>query len=394
MKGYKPFIIAFVLILALYIVAEINRPKPVDWKVSLSKEDKTPYGSYILYHQLKDLFPKANISSYRLPVYDQLNDSGDSNTAYFLIEPGMQLSKEDMKELLNYVTAGNYVFISASNFGSTLMDTLKFNTNRRFDFESKDSVTINFTSPSLHARNNYGFTRMTLDGYFDKLDTVYSLVLGTNQRNDANFIKVSYGEGAFFVHADPLCFSNYFMLKRDNAEYTAKALSYLPKNISHVYWDEYYKLGPEGSQHPMRFIFTDPWLKWAYRIALLAIILFILFEMKRTQRVIPVIPPLRNSTLDFVETVGNVYFNQRNNKNIALKKINYFLEFVRSGFFLTTSHLNDEFIQALSKKSGVPENEITDLINTIHSINNSEQINDNTLLQINHQIDSFYAKAK
>ena len=372
----------------------MNRPKPVDWKITLSKEDKSPYGSYILYQQLKDIFPKAVLSSYRQPVYNQVNNTSDSNTAYLLIEPDLEFSKDDMNELLNYVLAGNYAFISAGDFGRTLMDTLKFKTSRRLDFETKDSVTINFTNPSLHEPKNYGFTRMTLDGYFSALDTTYTVVLGNNQLKDINFIKIAYGDGAFFIHTAPLCFSNYFMLKRNNASYSAKALSFLPTNIKHIYWDEYYKLGPEGSGNPLRFILTNRWLKWAFRIAMLTIVLFVLFEMKRKQRIIPVIPPLRNSTLDFVQTVGNVYFNQRNNKNIALKKINYFLEFVRSGFLLTTSHLNDEFIQLLAKKTGIAETETSRLINNIHHFNNSEQITDTDLLELNHQIDSFYAKAK
>jgi len=90
-------------------------------------------------------------------------------------------------------------------------------------------------------------------------------------------------------------------------------------------------------------------------------ILFVLFEMKRRQRIIPVIAPLRNTTLDFVQTVGNVYFNQRDNKNIAIKKITYFLEFVRSNFFLSTSNMNDEFIEALSKKTAMKQQDKTKL---------------------------------
>ncbi len=394
MKGYRRFIIAFSLLLALYVIAEMNRPKPVDWRISLSKDDKSPYGSYILYQQLKDIFPKAAIQSFRKPVYNQVNNTLDSNTAYLLIEPSLEFTKDDMNELLNYVVAGNYVFISSQEFGRTLMDTLKFRTSRRFDFEKKDSVTINFTNTALHEKVNYGFNRLTLDGYFKEIDTGYSVILGNNQLKDVNFIKVAYGDGAFFVHTAPLCFSNYFMLKNNNDSYPAKALSYLPKTVKQVYWDEYYKLGPDGSDNPLRFILSNQWLKWAFRISLVSIILFVFFEMKRRQRVIPVIPPLRNSTLDFVQTVGNVYFNQHNNKNIALKKINYFLEYVRSGFYISTSLLNEEFIQLLSKKTAVPEATTSQLVNLIHQINITEQISDHDLLELNHQIDSFYAKAK
>ena len=71
MKGYKKFIIAFIAIVTIYIVAEMNRPRPFNWELTLSKDDKDPYGGYILYQQLKDLFPRAEIKSYRLPVYNQ-----------------------------------------------------------------------------------------------------------------------------------------------------------------------------------------------------------------------------------------------------------------------------------------------------------------------------------
>lgn len=393
MKGYKPFIFVFAILLVGYILAQLNRPKELDWEISLSKDSKNPYGSFILYKRLKDLFPSSEINSYRQPVYNQVNNYIDSNTAYLLIEPGLELPKNDINEMINYVSVGNYVFISSSSFNKLLMDTLRFNIRRRFDMVG-DSSTINFTNPALHTKANIGFNRLTLDGYFDSMDSSRSVILGNNQHDDANFIKIPYGSGAFFIHAAPLCFSNYFMLKNNNADYTAKALSYLPKNIKTIYWDEFYKLGPVGSQTPLRFLLANPYLKWAFRIALIGMLLFVLFERKRKQRIIPIIKPLRNTTLDFVQTVGNVYFNKRDNRNIALKKINYFLEFVRSTFYLPTTSLNEEFIQALSKKSGVSEQETGRLVRSINEVNTSEQIGDNFLLDISHQIDSFYAKAK
>ena len=142
MKGYNRFFIFFVLLLALYIVAEINRPARVDWRVSLSKDDKSPYGSYILYKQLKDIFPHAAISSHRTPVYDQVNNFADSNTAYLLIEPGVEISKTDLNELLNYAVIGNYVFIAAENFNGALMDTLQFANAHRVELPGKGTIRL------------------------------------------------------------------------------------------------------------------------------------------------------------------------------------------------------------------------------------------------------------
>ncbi len=394
MKGYRIFILLSCLLLIFYIVFEISKPTPVDWSVSLSKEDKNPYGAYILYQQLHDLFPGVTVNSFRLPVYNQLNDFHDSNTAYLLIDPELDLSEEDVEALFNYASAGNYVFISAAAFSQKFSDSLKINTSRKFTAKNFDSVRINFTNPSLKATGDYKFKRFTIDGYFDKFDTAISTVLGSNQFNDVNFLRVNYGSGAFFIHAAPICFSNYFMLTRDNSDYTAKALSYLPENVNKIFWDEYYKLGPEGSQNPLRFILSNIFLRWAFRIALFTMIIFVLFEMKRKQRIIPVIEPLRNSTLDFVQTVGNVYFNRHDNKNIAEKKIRYFFEFIRSRFYLSTTSPDADFIKSLSKKSGIAEHNIAELINFISFTSASEKINDTTLLQLNNQIDLFYKNAK
>ena len=393
MKGYKKFIFAFAVVLTIYIVAEMNRPKPFNWDLTLSKDDKDPYGGFILYQQLKDLFPNTEINSYRLPVYNQVNNYTSTNTAYFLIDPSLRLSTSDINELLNYAVIGNYVFLSAENFGQALMDTLKFKTARRFDF-LPDSASPAFKNPALQTTKKINFSKMTIDGYINQFDTTHTIVLGNNLREEVNFIKVPYGEGAFYVHAAPVCFSNYFLVTGDNAEYSAKALSYLPKDLEKIYWDEYYKLGPSGSTNPLRFLLNDPYLSWAFRIAVIAMLLFVLFEMKRRQRVIPVLTPLRNSTLDFVETVATVYFNQRDNKNIAAKKISYFLEYVRSVFYLPTTLLNDELKTALAKKSGLAESEIGEIIDLIHTVHTSYSIHDETLLLLNKKIDSFYEKVK
>jgi hypothetical protein len=386
------FLFGFLLI--LYLIFEISKPKPISWTETLSKEDKDPYGAYVLFHQLKDLFPAAVINSYRQPVYNQLNNFSDSSTAYFLIDPFVNLSDQDISELLNYARSGNYVFLAAEDISDKLADTLHLRRKSRYIFRNIDSVHVNFVNPHLREAGDFKFDRFNIDDYFDKIDTASTIVLGYNQVNDANFVRISYGSGAFFVHAVPICFSNYFILTRNNARYAATALSYLPENLKQVFWDEYYKLGPEGSQNPLRFILNNKFLGWAYRIALITLILFVLFEMKRRQRIIPVIEPLRNATLDFVKTVGSVYFNQHNNKNIADKKIQYFFDFIRSRFYLSTASVDEDFMRSLSKKSGMNESAISELLNIVVLTAASEKVSDKELMALNNQIDSFYQKAK
>lgn len=378
----------------VYIVAEWNRPKPVDWTVTLSRHDKNPYGAYCLYSELKDIFPQSVINTYQSPVYDQVNNATRSNTAYLLMAPSLfGLSKEDVNELLHYTALGNYVFFCSFNFSPALKDTLHFSTGYRDDFMSKDSATINFSNPLLHTAANTGFKRQTLEGYFTKYDTVKTTVLGHNQLNDANFISMRVGKGALFIHVLPHCFTNNFLLTRNNALYTSKALSHIPPGVRSVYWDEYYKPRSAGSQNVLRYILKDTSLRWAFRLGLATIVLYVLFGMKRRQRIIPVITPVQNSTVDFVRTVGNVYFNRQDNKNIAGKMINYFREWVRAHVYLSSAEGDETFAQNLSKKSGVEQQQVDELLRLVEDVQSMSTVSDKALLQLNRQLESFYAAA-
>ena len=112
--------------------------------------------------------------------------------------------------------------------------------------------------------------------------------------------------------------------------------------------------------------------------------------MKRRQRVIPVITPLKNSSLDFIQTVSNVYFNQKDNNSIALKKLSYFLDFVRQRFYLPTRDMDQNFIEQLARKSGVAVSEITNLVNLLRQVETEEEVSDHLLLMIDRHIDNFY----
>ena len=166
-------------------------------------------------------------------------------------------------------------------------------------------------------------------------------------------------------------------------------MSYIPANVSTVFWDEYYKLGPAGASTPLRFLLSNEYLTWALRLALVGLVLYVLFQMKRRQRIIPVIEPLRNTTLDFIKTVANVYFNSRDNNSIAQKKATYFLEFIRQRFNLSTQNLSDDFAEQLSRKSGVEKDNVLQLLELIKKLP-SATVSDTALIVLNNKIDHFY----
>jgi hypothetical protein len=379
-KSYRTFLIVFLGLLAIYVIAELNRPAEIDWTVTLQKGDTNPYGAYILYNRLKDVFPTSSIVSLREPAYNLLHDKEARQAAYFIIAPTFGGAETDVHELLRFAEDGNFVFLSAAKISKPLMDTLgldRDNINSLFN----DSTALNFVNPALRTDSNYRYKKFTVDDWFGKLNKRDSTtVLGTTQLNKPDFVRINVGKGAFFVHAAPLVFSNYFMLYNNNQEYAAKALSYIPADTKTIYWDEYYKMGRSGPSTPLRFFLSNEWLRWALRLTIFGFILYIFVEMKRRQRVIPVIEPLKNTTLDFVKTVSSVYLSQKDNRSIADNKIQYWLQHIRQRYYLQTNELNSEFVGLLSKKSTVPEAIIQNIIDAIAGIHMSHSVTDRNLL--------------
>ena len=158
-------------------------------------------------------------------------------------------------------------------------------------------------------------------------------------------------------------------------------------------WDEYYTQGRVGSESNMRVFLNNDKLRWAFYIAFFALVAFVLYEMKRRQRIIPVIEPLKNTSVEFAGIVGQVYYEQRNNGNIAQKKAEYFLEHIRSEYNLRTNVLDEEFINMLSQKSGAEPELIKNLVDQVINIRFNSQISDADLINLNRNIEQFYIQA-
>ncbi|MGN6533049.1 MAG: hypothetical protein ACTHK0_15010, partial [Ginsengibacter sp.] len=193
--------------------------------------------------------------------------------------------------------------------------------------------------------------------------------------------------------------SNYFLLTNDNYKYFESVTAYLRFSPQYVYWDEYYKYyssprnrnNSDNDDHfsSLKVIKQNPPLFWAFYITVAGILLYILFNIKRKQRIIPTIKPNTNSTVVFSETVGRLYLQQKNNLNIAEKMITYFYEYLRKKYFINTAVINKEFITSVSGKSGVSRIETEQLFELIMKIQEHENVSDEELMELNLKIENF-----
>lgn len=399
-KRSKLIIGIFAAVLLGILITEIVRPKPLNWRPSYTASDKIPFGCFVLFNELATLFPKTTVTSVNKSLYDVLSQRDTLvNSNYVLINDIISLDEQEHKQLLNYVAQGNDVFIAATDFGEFLSDTLNLKVQSFYGLK-EDSITVSLISKSFK-NSAFVYSKGQNKSHFTSLDTLTSSILGYVAFTDensllsnkprqttqaVNFIKTKFGKGNFYLNSTPQAFTNYYILK-GNKDYVANTFSYLGNHP--LNWDNYKKTGRVIINSPMRFVLNQVSLKWAYYLTVMGSLVFVIFKAKREQRIIPVIEPLENSSVEFAKTVGSLYYQHKDYTNLITKKINYFLEFVRSHYYTDTQKINDKTAQDLSAKSGKSITETKTLFDFISYLQRKKVHTVEDLKELNKKLTSF-----
>jgi len=383
------------------------------WRLN-PDDDKLPYGNYLAFQSLKYYFPNADIEtlpqSFRYSSMDntmKYNYNGHS----LLILEGLDfyVSEEEWKDLKTFINNGNEVILFCSRLDNKIEQELGCYKERRSEEEqvfydavpekeNEEVLSIN-SGPNIR----YGYMGRSIRGYFSfqndstntETDTTgntyfsgYPDTLGfANSQPD--FLRFKLGEGHLTLHAAPLVLSNYFLLQDGNENYLTAIWQTLPANITRIYWNDYFRR--TGTSSGLGVLFKHPATKLALILGIIALLVYVLFEGKRKQRIIPVMEPLKNDSVSFVETVGRLYYNKGNHANLAGKMTYQFLEWVRTHYFLNTNLLNEDFIRNLTIKSGQPEATVRSLMEMIHETRLGTAYTDDAYLyQLYNTIQLFY----
>ncbi len=368
-------------------------------KITLWRNDKIAYGTYYAFHNLHYLFDDAEITTNRLSPLSFYRNS-DTAAAYIIIGNNVKPSENELNALLNYAAAGNHIFISAISLGENLLDSFRLATTsyRHFAY-SEDSLTVNLFNVADDDSSLFSYPGFGMDEVFTKMDTSITNILGTDARGHANFVKFTYNNGgSIALHLAPLGLTNFFLLHKENKEYFDRVISSsVPASVDRIRWDDYFRSHIDGSDTSNASLFSKlaaflnhPVLRWAFWLAMLLFLIIYLFESKRKQRPVPVIKELRNSSLDFVETIGRLYYQRHDNKNLAAKMAAHFLSHVRNKYNISTSVIDEMFEQKLSFRTGYALEELKEIIVFIKSVEEPGTMSDDDLLTFSNKIDKFY----
>jgi hypothetical protein len=390
------------ILFALLLGIELLAPKPVNWMPQYNKQSQAPFGTSALFEWLPALFPEVTEQS--LPLYSAFNEKILADHNLVIINDRFNPDKLDTRELLRFAEGGNNVFIAAFDFNGDLADTMKIKTSTfmSLDHLVKDtglfklqhtdsSAMLRFTGKGI--RNSWymfgkGYGRGKLTSY----DTLKTTILVENGNREPVMVRQKWGHGAIYFCSSPEVFANYLITYNGNSEFAFTALSMLPEQTT--IWDEYYKSGNKIHESELKVILSNPALRAAYMLVIFSALLLMLFGMKRKQRVIPELDPFRNTTLDFVEVVGTLYYQSGDHRNIAIKKINYFLEFLRNKFQVNTIKPDDNMFMRVSNLSGIEESTIRELFRQFEEILQTKSVTEKQLQKLNTSIEEFHANNK
>lgn len=400
-KKANIYIVISVFTLIILMLLQYNKPKEINWFPSFVSQHKIPFGTYVLNRVMEKMF-QGRTQQVNAPPFEFLKVEEDVAGTYFFVNDKVEFGEAELNALLDWTSRGNTLFIASSGFEEQLTDTLHLETSGLYaDFGEEQKQRHRLANPQLQTEDGYIFDKDSHSLYFKSIDTLHTKIVGevsTLSKNDSlakkqcNVLRQSFGEGQIMLSTFPKAFTNYFILKDDNKNYTAGLLSYLDSSRP-IYMDNHYKSGKSFYTSPMYIFLNTKEFKWAYYLALLGALIYVVFEGKRKQRAIPVVSPLQNQTLAFTRTIADMYFEKGEQKSIIAHKIAYFLEYIRTHFHLNTLKQDDVFYQHLAMRSNHSKEEIKALFSYITQLNASTEPTDDALKKLNSLIEKFKARA-
>lgn len=378
----KYFIILSIIFVLALLFIKISPQKYTDKIMDFSPTNKNPYGTYILNQEIDKFFTK------KVKKTSYLNSEEKNDSIYNIISNQSQILLEELKNHKNhyfyfyYYYAGGYV-----NFIDEKIVKNKKNISYFLTADNAKDVKVTIKEEIDHCY----FTN------FKNSDSLNIKVLGYfvyENKKYPNFIEISKGKSKFYITTAKLPFTNIYLKKDEQArKYTEKVFAYLSADRPTI-WENQDFTDKSGEAHyeesSLSFILKNKQLAWGWRILVITFILYILVEGKRRQRIIPVIEKLKNTSVEFIQTLGTLHFQEEKPSKLVHNKITYFLENIRQIYLIDTTQMDENFTKLLSKKSNKSKENIKKIVLFINKFNKTQKSSEKEFIYLNSLIEKFW----
>ena len=415
------------MIICFYSLSKSNGT--YNWEETYQVKSDQPYGTSILHGFLKAYYDGHDITDLKRSLRHVLPNSDDGVLKnYIFVGESIMLDTADTDQLVNFVKQGNNALISSKTIPYDLMYFIYEDEDcpKQYwdDYNyTQDSITkLNLTHPDLALSKSidyHFFSKTSQKSHNYRWTFIESEFICENgliklgyyeNGNRCNFVRKKVGKGYFYLHSTPLAFTNFQLIDSLGIEYCNRVLSHL--SPGEIYWDAYslekenigrhrnsiQRNSPERkltTENPFKYVLTQPPLRWAWYLSILLALLYLLFMAKRKQRIIPILKENKNNSLEFVYSIGSLYFSQSDHGKLCRQKMKLFKSYIRDHYHIATKDMDDAFIEKLAVKSEISKDEISKILSTYNNISESRTATSEELLIVFHRLlENFYKNCK
>lgn len=398
--------VATLIVLTVFAITKLNFNLPKNWDVNLLQEDTNPYGLHIAHKEIGNL---AGGKMKEVEKLSELNIEPKNAKNYVVVVIGSDVYFDSVtKNHLNNLTKNGGVLFLADYYDNYGSDDTENTVNDSLNTVNNAEDNILYTRTKLikdkfelSTKENFKISKKkeVEHHYFSDLNDDDAEVIGSikyQNKSYPNFIKIGIenSEGYYLYHAEPIYFSNYYLLNQDSYFY-AKSVFQQFKGKTILWYNPNKHFAASGNTSIMRFIMSQPALKTAWITLLIMLFLFLLFRSKREQRIIPILQKEENHTVEFAKTISSLYQESGEIKDIIEKKIDYFLYKLRKNFRIETEDITTNlFIEVVSNKANITEEEALKIFQEIKNIQHKNQPNAQDLKLVHEIIENYKLKAK
>lgn len=381
-KTFKLYGIIFLIVLAVLALLELNKTSVTDWRKNFDVNKKTPFGLFVFNKEATHFFDNQ-LKKIQISPYDYYKSNRKTPHNILIIES--DIDEVSWEKILDRVDEGSDLMFISEKFPEYLSDELGF----QHLYENYGERNVLTLTDKKFVKDSLVLDKLPSERGFVSI-LKYHEILGGNTdekgNNKANFIKINYGEGHIYLHAEPLIVTNYYLLGPGNDKYVQDVFSYLPGRET-VWFSGKNETAAESSS-PMRFILSKPALRYAWWLLLGGLLLFVIFNAKRKQRIVPIIEPLKNKSVEFVKSIGNLYLQEGDFHDMMAKKAQFFLNKVRMDLLIDTQNLDGDFTHKLHLKTGKSLEEINEAVSLIKKGQDPyASVMKEDLIRMNHLLD-------
>jgi hypothetical protein len=411
-------------IFAVFLYFGRDKKKRFNWSETYEETSKQPFGTYVVHEMMKTYFPNQKFEDFKQRIDKSINlDSIVKPANYVFIGDGFFTDTADVDKIMAFAHEGNRVLVAANAVPNYFLERVYQDScdddnvgYHRYLNEYVRFADLNFHHPQLIEnkpfRYNFIIAGDTNDYDWSFIDTLREectkgpqqlAPIGYINGDNINFAKIKYGNGEIYLHSNPIAFTNYHMLDSNKVRYASKVFSHLQTGA--IYWDTKSRVRRDvirrmngtnmkfDDNSPLKYVLAQPSLRWAWFIMLGLIGLYMIFMAKRRQRIIPVLEDKSNTSLEFINTIGQMYFREGNYLSVCDMMMKQFQTFVRERYHMAAREMDEDFIKTLAIKSDVPEDRVR-TITGYQRLLERNSLTEQSMVEFYHILDNFYKTCK